>query len=61
MGALRSLSCRAGCASRVSPLSLPRGGWLLSAFGRQGLSLLRQGAETQESAGVNQIWYAESC
>ena len=61
MGALRSLSCRAGCASRVSLLSVPRRGWLLSALGRQGLSLLRQEAETQESAWVNQIWYAESC
>ena len=50
MGALRSLSCRAGCASRVSLLSVPRRGWLLSALGQQGLSLLSQGAETQESA-----------
>ena len=56
MEALRSLWCRAGCASRVSLLSVPRRGWLLSALGRQGLSLLRQGAETQESAWDNQIW-----
>ena len=35
MGALRSLSCRAGCASHVSLLSVPRRGWLLSALGQQ--------------------------
>ena len=51
MGALRSLSCRAGCASRVSSLlSVQIRGWLLSALGRKGISLLRQGAETRESA-----------
>ena len=61
MGALRSLSCRAGCASRLSLPSVPRQGWLLSALGRQGLSLLRQGAGTQASAWDNQIWSAESC
>ena len=49
MEALHSSSCRAGRASRVSLLSMPRRGWLLSALGRQGPSLLRQGAETQES------------
>ena len=42
MEALHSLWCRVGCASRVSLLSVPRRGWLLSALGRQGLSLLRQ-------------------
>ena len=42
--------CRAGCASRVSLISLPRRGWLLSALGQPGLSLLRQGAETHVSA-----------
>ena len=61
MGALRSLSYRAGCASRVSLLSVPRRGWLLSALGQQGLSLLRQGAETQESAWDNHIWRAVDC
>ena len=61
MGALRSLSCRAGCASRLSLPSVPRQGWLLSALGRRGLSLLRQGAGTQASAWDNQIWSAESC
>ena len=45
MEALQYLSCSAGCASRVSLLSAPRGGWLLFALGRQGLSLLRQEAE----------------
>ena len=60
-GALRSLSCFAGCASHVSLLSMPRRGRLLSALGQQGLSLLRQGAETQESAWDNQIWTADSC
>ena len=43
MEALHSLSCRAGCASRVSLLSVPRRGWLISVLGQQGLSLLRQG------------------
>ena len=61
MEALHSLWCRVGCASRVSLLSMPRRGWLLSALGQQGLSLLRQGAETRESAKDNQIWSAESC
>ena len=42
MEALHSLLCRAGCDIRVSLLSVPRRGWLLSALGRQGLSLLRQ-------------------
>ena len=60
MGALRSLSCRAGCASRLSLPSVPRQGWLLSALGWWGLSLLRQGAGTQASAWDNQIWSAES-
>ena len=59
--ALHSLWCRAGCASRVSLLSVPRRGWLLSALCQQGLSLLRQGAETQVSAWDNQIWSVESC
>ena len=49
MGALRSLSCRAGCASRLSLPSVPRQGWLLSALGRQGLSLLRQGDGPQRA------------
>ena len=40
MEALISMSCRAGCASRVSLLSVPRRGWLLCALVRQGLSLL---------------------
>ena len=48
--ALHSLWCRVGCASRVSLHSVPRPGWLLSALGQQGLSLLRQGAETQQLA-----------
>ena len=61
MEALHSLWCRVGCASRVSLLSVPMRGGLLSAFGQQGLSLLIQGAETQESAKDNQIWSAESC
>ena len=56
MKALHSLSCRAGCASRFSLLSVPRRGWLLSVLGRQGLSLLRQGAVTHVSAGDNQIY-----
>ena len=45
MEALHSLSCRAGCASRVSLLSV-------AAFRLRpaGLSLLRQGAVTQVSA-----------
>ena len=50
MEALLSLSCRAGCASRVSLFSMPKRGWLLSALGRQELSLLRQGDETHVSA-----------
>ena len=37
MEGLRSLLCRAGCASRVSLLSVPRRGWLLSALGRQAI------------------------
>ena len=49
MEALRSLWCRVGCASRVSLLSVPMRGWLLSALGQQGLSLLRQGDETRET------------
>ena len=35
MEALRSLSCRAGCSSRVSLLSVPMQGWLLSALDRE--------------------------
>ena len=61
MGAFQYLSCRTGCASRISLFSVPRREWLLSALGRQGLSLLRQGAGTQVSACDNQIWSAESC
>ena len=56
MEALHSLWCRAGCASRVSLLSVPRRGWLLSALCQLGLSLLRQGAETQESARERAIY-----
>ena len=56
MRAINLLWCRAGCASRVSLLSGPRRGWLLSILRHEGLSLLRQGAGAQESAGDNQLW-----
>ena len=36
MGALRSLSCRAGCASRLSLPSVPRQGWLAFRLGPAG-------------------------
>ena len=52
--------CRACCSSRVSLLPVPRRGWLLFALGRQVLSLLRQGAETQVSGWDNPIWFVES-
>ena len=37
MKALHCSSCRAGCSSGVSLLSVPRQGWLLSGLGQQGL------------------------
>ena len=63
MEGLHSLSCRAGGASRVSLLSVPRRGWLLSALGRQGLSLLRQGAATQDRLNMvcRELFIATSC
>ena len=61
MEALHSVACRAGCAIRVSLPSMPRRGWLLSALGQQGLSLLRQWARAQETAWDNQIWSAVRC